>query len=100
MEKIRFSAFIVGYNDKDEKRQILTDEQCMEIITNCVSTCYDGATFESVKGLYKGEFEKSLKVSILWSDEKTDKKLIEMLKTTMNQESIFYQVDYISACYA
>ena len=102
MEKTttRKTTLIVGFNDKDTKTQLLSDTKILNILIGCVAEFYEGATFSSCTGMYKGMPEKSEKIEILYSDAAKDAALIEYIKKALNQEAIYLQVEKIAACFA
>lgn len=59
-ENIMNWKFTIGMNDKDLHKQILTRSQFDDIIISVVGDC----TFQSAKGVYKGEIENTLIVSV------------------------------------
>lgn len=89
MGKIRKSTFSIGLNDQDTKTQIITDGRAHEIIMDAILRYYpDGATVYDVRGVYRGQIEKTVRVEILFSDETRDALFIEELKKALNQECI------------
>lgn len=99
MDKIRKSTFLIGLNDKDEKRQIITDGAARRIIENAFARRYDGATFSEAVGLYMGGFENSIRVEVLWSESAKDAAICEELKKALNQDCIYLEVADVCAAY-
>lgn len=96
---MRKSTFTIGFNDKDAKRQIMSDEKITETIIKAVSEYYDGATFSESRGIYRGMIEKSLRVEVLDAEEPRDMLLMNELLKALNQESIAYEVAEVNAIF-
>ena len=96
----RKTTLIIGFNDKDAKKQLLSDEKINEIIAGCIAEYYEGATFSDCTGIYKGMPEKSKRVEVLFSTEKKDAALCEYLKKALNQECVYIEVEEVAARFA
>ena len=90
--------FIIGMNDKVTKKQELSKKFFIENIYNTVGDCtiYEGL------GYYTHEDgtpvkEKSLKVEMLFKEDKDIPKYAEHLKTIFNQESIVYEYQEVNS---
>lgn len=98
MTKLLRHTLIVGLNDKDTKKQVISNPIAKRII---METCGDCTLTEST-GHYTHEdgtttSEKSIKVELLF---KADNQVIEYakrLKKELNQESIALVKDYIES---
>ena len=90
---IKQHILILGLNDKDTKKQEITTLDAYKITMNILTEHFSGATITEAQGFYKHEdgtltFETSLKIELLFADDKQVSEVIEQLKTTFNQESI------------
>lgn len=88
----------VGLNDKDTKIQKIDIVEAYKMVENTLlNNGLTGYTIYQGKGLYKHEsgeitIENTLIIDILFTDEKTINKIIDILKVVLNQESILKQV--------
>lgn len=103
MEKIVKYTLYVGLNDKDSKQQEITTIDAYKIIVNvCKNSGLDGFTLTEATGFYihnDGEIttEKSIKIEVLFVDDKTINNIIKQLKTILNQESVVKQVEEVTS---
>lgn len=86
--------FYIGKNDKDQRKQILSDREFLYYI----SSCFHNFTVTEALGYYTyedgyTEQEKSLVVTVFNSYNDTDlKHIVGYLKTVLNQESIGVEI--------
>lgn len=90
---IKQHVLILGLNDKDTKKQKISTKKAYKITMNILSEHFSGATITETKGFYKHDngtltFETSLKIELLFAEDKQVLEVIEQLKTIFNQESI------------
>ena len=83
----------IGMNDKDLHRQVLDDSVFFEAIARYI----EGCTIFEAKGLYKGEFEKSLKLEIYDDNEEKYINIAKTLCRELNQETIIINGKIIAA---
>ena len=94
------TVFSIGLNDQDKKIQLMSDGRALEVICDAVARNYpDGATLYEARGLYKGVFEKTIRIEVY--EEKTDDgarlSFMEECRKALNQESIAYEVAEVNA---
>ena len=100
---IKKDILFLGLNDKDAKIQLINTLEAYKVVMNSVAGVgYEGATVSECTGFYthaSGDFviEKSLRIEILFSDEKKTLKLIDILKNAFNQESIALQHEEVES---
>lgn len=100
---IKKDILFLGLNDKDTKVQVINTLEAYKIVMNSVAGVgYDGATVSECTGFYthqSGDFviEKSLRIEILFSDDKKTLALVDILKKAFNQESIAVQHEEIKS---
>lgn len=92
----------LGLNDKDTKMQKINTIEAYKIVTNIIMNYTDGATIYEASGIYKhnnGDFtvEKTLRIELLFINEKQVLEIIEQLKTVFNQESVAMQVENVNS---
>lgn len=86
--------FYIGKNDKDQRKQILSDNEFI----NYISGCFHNFTVTESIGYYTyedgyTEQEKSLVVTVFNSYNDTDLKyIVDYLKATLNQECIGIEI--------
>ena len=84
----------VGKNDKDEHKQLYSDNIINNTIISIITKYVYGATLYECDGLYKGEIKKSIRVEI--TSEKSIYfnilKIINLIKTRLNQESVMLEI--------
>lgn len=103
MDIIKKHTLFIGLNDKDSKLQEITTLDAYKIINRVIiGVGYDGCTISESMGIFKHEsgevvFEKSLRVEILYSEDKKTMDAIKQLKTLLNQESIGLQVEQVTS---
>ena len=99
MKKI---TLYVGLNDKDTKTQKIDTVESVKIVSNLIYTMMDGGTIYNATGIYKHEngdivIENTLRIELIDCDEKSLGRLIETLKSVLNQESIIKQTELINS---
>lgn len=99
MKKI---TLYVGLNDKDTKTQKIDTVEAVKIVSNLIYTMMDGGTIYNATGIYKHEngdivIENTLRIELIECDEKTLGRLIETLKSVLNQETIIKQTELINS---
>lgn len=99
MKKI---TLYVGLNDKDTKTQKIDTVEAVKIVSNLIYTMMDGGTIYNATGIYKHEngdivIENTLRIELIDCDEKSLGRLIETLKSVLNQESIIKQTELINS---
>lgn len=84
----------IGLNDKDLHTQVITEEVALDkIVATLKSNNIIGATFKLGNvGVYMGEVEKSVEVTLYEVELDNVKKACEDLKIALNQESIAVEV--------
>lgn len=92
----------LGLNDKDTKVQKIATVEAYKVAMNILSQFVEGATIFEANGMYTHEngtltIEKTLRIELLFTDEETVKKIVAMLKTVFNQESIAVQKETINS---
>ena len=91
MERI---SFYIGLNDKDSKQQEISTLDAFKIVENVFNTFSEyGATIRECRGIYKHEdgsrvIENTLEAFCYDLTEKTISEIVNVLKNTLNQESI------------
>ena len=83
----------IGMNDKDLHRQILDDS----IFFKAIARYIEGCTVFEAKGLYKGEWEKSLKLEIYDENEAYYIEIAKKLCVELNQAEIIVNGKFICA---
>ena len=86
----------VGLNDKETKVQTINTLEAYKIVTNILNKEVDGATVFEADGIYKHEngtfvVEKTFRIELLTATLEAVKKIVDQLKTVLNQESIAVQ---------
>lgn len=99
MKKI---TLYVGLNDKDTKTQKIDTVEAVKIVSNLIYTMMDGGTIYNATGIYKHEngdivIENTLRIELIECDEKSLGRLIETLKSVLNQETIIKQTELINS---
>lgn len=92
----------LGLNDKDTKVQKIATVEAYKVAMNILSQFVEGATIFEANGMYTHKngtmtIEKTLRIELLFTDEETVKKIVAMLKTVFNQESIAVQKEVINS---
>ena len=94
----------IGLNDKDSKKQEISTKKAINtIVSMVVSNNLNGCTISQSIGYYLHDdnislvVENSIKLELFTSSLKAVKSLISQLKTSLNQESIIYQVESINS---
>lgn len=83
----------IGMNDKDLHKQVLKDEAFYRAIARYVDSC----TIFEAKGLYHGEYEKSLKLEIYDENEAYYMEIAKKLCIELNQAEIIVNGKFICA---
>lgn len=99
MEK--FTLYL-GLNDKDKKAQLINTVEAYKICNNILLHYTDGATIFEANGIYKhddGQYtiEKTLRIELLFIEEKDVKEIVKSLKQAFNQETIAIQKQMINS---
>lgn len=92
----------LGLNDKDTKQQKINTLEAYKICNNILLNYTDGATVFEANGIYKhndGTFtiEKTLRIELLFTEQKTVEKIVNELKIVFNQESVAVQIENINS---
>ena len=92
----------IGLNDKDTKTQKIDTLEATKIVSNLIYTLLDGGTIYNATGIYKHEngdivIENTLRVELIECDETALGRLIQTLKTVLNQETIIKQTEMINS---
>lgn len=92
----------MGLNDKETKRQMISTVEAYKIVSNLVSQMFDGGTIYEADGVYRHDdgtivIEKTLKIELLFAEQKDVKDFCETLKRVFNQESIAVQREEINS---
>lgn len=99
---IKYSLYI-GLNDKDTKTQKVDTLEAYKILCNLLKSYnVEGFTVYNAHGFYvhdDGSFtvENTLKVELMFIEEKKVDDIIKQLKTIFNQESIIKQVEEVTS---
>ena len=99
------TTFYIGLNDKDSKLQEITTINAYKMITNIFNTLTDGATIKGdCKGIYKHEngeqvIENTIEVFCFELKGEQVKKIVEVLKNVLNQESILVITENINSVF-
>lgn len=85
-----------GLNDRITRRQEIATLEAAKMVRNACLAHADGATIYEADGIYRhsdGTFvtEKTLRVELMMVEESTVRRIVEMLKALLNQESIAVQ---------
>ena len=92
----------LGLNDKDKKIQLISTIEAYKICMNILKNYTEGATIFEANGLYKHEngnfvIEKTLRIELLFINEKTVKEIVNELKKIFNQETIAVQKENVNS---
>lgn len=93
----------LGLNDKDTKTQKISTLDAYKMIENLIKSLgFEGASIYECTGLYKhesGEYvkETSLRIELLFAEESNVRKLVSILKSVFNQESVAVSVESITS---
>lgn len=95
LEQVKKHTLLIGLNDKDTKKQILTLSQAKRIIMNTVGDC----TISNAYGCYthadgQQVHEKCLRVEMLFKADNEVISYCKKLKKDLNQESIALMTSY------
>lgn len=103
MEKIIKYSLYIGLNDKDSKTQKIDTLEAYKILCNIIKKHnIEGFTVYNAHGFYvhhDGTFtiENTLKVELMFVDNKTIDELIKECKIVFNQECIIKQVEEVTS---
>lgn len=97
----KFTLYM-GLNDKDSKVQKISTVEAYKMASQIIAKYVDGATIFEADGIYKHDdgtmvFEKTLRIELLFTDNKTVKNIVEVLKMVFNQESIAVQHEVVDS---
>lgn len=97
----KFTLYL-GLNDKDSKQQEIATVEAYKIVSNLISSDFDGGTIFEAKGIYKHEdgqivTETTLRIELLFTEAVKVKALCDTLKKLFNQESIAVQEEVINS---
>lgn len=97
----KFTLYL-SLNDKDTKTQLINTVEAYKIACNLVMKSFEGATISEATGIYKhddGTFvtESTLRIEILFAEEREIKSLVDILKKVFNQESIAVQSEVVNS---
>lgn len=97
----KFTLYL-GLNDKDTKTQQIATVEAYKIVSNLISSDFDGGTIFEARGIYKHEdgqivTETTLRIELLFAEKKQVKNLCDTLKKLFNQESIAVQEEVINS---
>ena len=97
----KFTLYL-GLNDKDTKRQEISTLEAYKATQNILKSYVSGATIFEAQGMYTHEdgtlvIETTLRIELLFTDIETVKRIVSILKTVFNQESIVVQVQTIES---
>ena len=92
----------MGLNDKDSKAQQISTLEAYKIVSNLVAKEFNGGTIYEADGVYRHDdgtivIEKTLKIELLFAEQKDVKDFCETLKRIFNQESIAVQREEINS---
>ena len=98
------STLYIGLNDRVTKRQEISTLEAVKVIQNIVLEKTSGLTIYEADGIYKHDdgqivIEKSLKVEIYDTLESVVLKIIGLLKSALNQESIILQKETVDSVF-
>ena len=98
MAKLLRHTLIVGLNDKDSKKQEVSNAKARKIIMGIVGDC----TMSDALGHYTHEDgtqvkEKSIKVEMLFKGDNEVIEFAHRIKKELNQESVALVKDYIES---
>lgn len=100
-EIMKFTLYL-GLNDKDKKVQLISTLEAYKIVSNLISSRFDGGTIFETNGIYKHEngtivTEKTLRIEILFAKDNEIKEFVTLLKELFNQESVAVQKEIINS---
>lgn len=103
MEKIVKYSLYLGLNDKDTKTQKIDTLEAYKILCNLLKSYnVEGFTVYNAHGFYvhdDGTFttENTLKIELMFVDEKIIDNIIKQCKIVFNQECIIKQVEEVTS---
>ena len=95
LELKKFTLYC-GLNDKDTKRQEISTLEAANMVRNACLSYTDGATIFEADGIYRhdnGELiaEKTLRVELMMVEQSVVRRIVDTLKSVLNQEAIAVQ---------
>ena len=95
-ENIATYNLYVGLNDKDTYKQIIDDDNAMNLVRDVVSNIVGGATFTKSFGYWVDEFgnetsESNIVVKITATDDAHIERICEILNSKLNQNCIMVE---------
>lgn len=103
MEKIVKYSLYLGLNDKDTKTQKIDTLEAYKILCNLLKSYnVEGFTVYNAHGFYMhddGTFttENTLKIELMFIDEKIVDNIIKQCKIIFNQETIIKQIEEVTS---
>ena len=100
---IKKHTLYLGLNDKNTKHQEIDTVTAYKLaMQSIIAAGYEGASISECTGFYAhsdGQFtiEKSLRIEILFANDRNTCELIKELKKIFNQESIALQTETIES---
>lgn len=93
---------IMGLNDQDTKKQEIPTIDALKKVKSYIAGKFGGATVSMAQGIYQHEngdvvTEMSVKVELLFAEEKQIREAVEFLKKEFNQESVVVQKYEVSS---
>jgi hypothetical protein len=98
MENLTKHVLYVGLNDKDTKKQLVTTPKAKDIVNSVCGDC----SIQEITGYYthdNGEKvkENTLKVELLFKEDKQVLTYCQDLKRLLNQESIALNIETVNS---
>lgn len=93
---------IMGLNDQDTKKQEIPTIDALKKVKSYIARKFGGATVSMAQGIYQHEngdvvTEMSVKVELLFAEEKQIREAVDYLKKEFNQESVVVQKYNVSS---
>lgn len=93
---------IMGLNDQDTKKQEIPTIDALKKVKSYIAGKFGGATVSMAQGIYQHEngdvvTEMSVKVELLFAEEKQIREAVKYLKEEFNQESLVVQKYEVSS---
>lgn len=97
----KFTLYL-GLNDKDLKVQKISTLEAFKIVSNLITSRFDGGTIFEADGVYKHDngayvIEKTLRIELLFVERPAVVEFVKVLKEIFNQESIAVQEETINS---
>lgn len=95
-EKLEKHTLLIGFNDKDTKKQIIKSSRAKSLIAQVCGDC----TISDCMGVYTHDNgvrvkEKSVKVEMLFKNDSDVDEYAKALKKILNQAEIYIVKDFI-----